>query len=165
MHNFCDTVTNSLQWLDHHSDCTDYTFYADSLGVYSLIDHFICSRDIVECNDCVINIHNDDDNLSDHLAIECCLHIEALCPYAGNSSECLLSRNTSPKLLWDRANLDEYRHLLNMYLSGIILPYEALSCSDVECSGHRDCIESYYNDIVRYLHLASQCVPCASVGI
>ena len=66
-----------------------------------MIDHFICSRDIVECNDCVI-IHNDDDNLSDRLAIEYSLHIEALCPYVGNSSECLLSRNTSPKLLWDR---------------------------------------------------------------
>ena len=52
-----------------------------------------------------------------------------------------------------------------MYLSGIILPCEALSRSGAECSGHRDCIESYYNDIVRCLNLASQCVPCARDGI
>ena len=99
-------------------DCVDYTFNAVSLGVYSLSDHFLCSRSIVHCNDSVI-IHNDDDNLSDHLAIECSFHIESLSPCAGDSYECFASRKTLPKLLWERANVSEYQYLLNMYLSGI----------------------------------------------
>ena len=63
VHNLCKK--NNLMWLDHHVDCVDYTFNAVNLGVYSLIDHFICSRSIVDCSDSVI-IQNDDDNLSDH---------------------------------------------------------------------------------------------------
>ena len=76
----------------------DYTFNAVSLGVFSLTDHFISLGSIVNPSDSVI-IHNDDDNLSDHLAIECSFCIQPLSPCAGNSSECLASRNTLPKLM------------------------------------------------------------------
>jgi len=122
------------------------------------------SGDNVHCNDSVI-IHNDDDNLSDHLAIECSFHIESLSPCAGDSYECLASRKTLPKLLWERANVSEYQYLINMYLSGITLPNAALSCNGQGRSGHKDHIEIYYNDIVRCLAAASQCVPCTRVGV
>ena len=52
-----------------------------------------------------------------------------------------------------------------MYLSGITLPSVAISCNGQGCSGHKDHIEKYYNDIVRCLAAASQCVPCTRVGV
>ena len=41
----------------------------------------------------------------------------------------------------------------------------AISCNGQGCSGHKDHIEKYYNDIVRCLAAASQCVPCTRVGV
>jgi len=110
-------------------------------------------------------IHNDDDdNLSDHLAIECSFHIETLCPCVGDSNEYLESRKTLPRLLWERANVSEYQYLRNMHLNGITSPSEALSYNGQRC-GHKEHIENYYDDIVRCLAAASQCVPCTRVGV
>ena len=84
--------------------------------------------------------------LSDHLAIECSFYIEPPSPCI---YECLASRNTLPKLLWERANVNEYQYLLNNYLSGITLPSEALSCNGQGCSDHKNHLDNYYNDIVK----------------
>jgi len=92
-------------------------------------------------------IHNDDDdNLSDHLAIECSFHIETLFPCVGDSNEYLESRKTLPKLLWERANVSEYQYLRNMHLNGITSPSEALSYNGQRC-GHKEHIMMILLDV------------------
>jgi len=71
---FC--ALNSLLWLDHDANQGDYTFHNDVADKYSLIDHFVCSSDVVDPS-CNINILKDDDNLSDHYAITCNFTIPA----------------------------------------------------------------------------------------
>ena len=54
-------------------DKVQYTFHADNIGHFSLIDHMLVSECLVHDHQSVI-IHVDDSNWSDHYAISCLVH-------------------------------------------------------------------------------------------
>jgi len=52
-----------------------------------------------------------------------------------------------------------YQSSLSTLLAGVILPVDALLCTNSHCSLHRECLEAYYQDIVSCLSAAgSHCV-------
>jgi len=154
--NFCSA--NQLYWLDHVTDSVDYTYHTSSLHHYSLIDHFICSDDLITNNEQVL-IHNDGDNMSDHLAISCIL------PVAVPPDVLKLKKESIWKPMWDKADLDYYQMSVSNNLSNIALPIDALNCTDSSCHVHYLQIEKYYHDIVQCLKLAERtCVPTFRVG-
>ena len=62
--NFC--ANNNFLWADVHSNNVSYTYHNDKLQCFSLIDHILCSPELVRTQDCVeILLHGD--NLSDHV--------------------------------------------------------------------------------------------------
>ena len=63
---FC--VASRLEWLDSAPVGVNYTYHNDALLTHSLIDHFICSPELVQSQQYVY-IMDDGDNLSDHYAI------------------------------------------------------------------------------------------------
>jgi len=97
--NFC--AANHLHWLDHVMDSVDYTYHTSSLHRYSLLDHFICSQDLVTNNERVL-IHNDGDNMSDHLAISWALPVSVLPDVLKYKKESVW------KPMWEKADLDYY---------------------------------------------------------
>jgi len=68
---FCSK--NNIVWLDLVVDKVQYTFHADNIGHFSLIDHMLVSECLVHDHQSVI-IHVDDSNWSDHYAISCLVH-------------------------------------------------------------------------------------------
>jgi len=75
---FC--IRNNIVFLDHLDDmvidmtCLNYTFHADRMGRFSLIDQMIASECLVQGRQSVA-IHVDDSNVSDHYAISCPIDI------------------------------------------------------------------------------------------
>jgi len=57
-----------LQWLVEECGGTNYTYFNTVLGHYTLIDYLMGSPELLNSPNCV-KVHDDGDNLSDHLAI------------------------------------------------------------------------------------------------
>jgi len=147
-----------MLWLDHSTGNVDYTFHCNSLGNYSLIDHFLCSPELVAGAQSV-TINNDGDNLSDHLCILCSLNVPKSLGTIKNNRSCVW------KSQWDKADIEWYKSVVTDYLDSIALPTEALHCNAVNCHCHTEQIEQYYSDIVGCLKLAERlCVPRYKVG-
>jgi len=108
------------------------------------------------------NITDNGDNLSDHFAI----HYRFQLPCGHTHSHHSHSPESARKLLWDRADLTAYQSSLSTLLAGVILPVNALLCTNSHCSLHRECLEAYYRDIVSCLLAAgSHCVPFSKLDI
>ena len=152
---FC--VANNLIWLDHILDGVDYTFHNDTASRYSLIDHFMCSPELINGR-AVVHILNDGDNVSDHLAITCQFSVAASL-YKTKSNTC-----SHVKLMWDKANLDMYQFGLSDALSCIELPVDALLCTVSNCQKHYVQLEHYHDTIVHCLNTSSQYIPSIKVG-
>ena len=159
LNNFC--TVNNFMWLDPASDAVNYTYHNDSLGTYTLIDHFLCSPQLNgSCSLACTQILTDGDNTSDHLAIKCEFR-SAEMPADVNSSKCTMS-----KLIWEKADLEMYQSVLRDALSHIALPYDALLCSEPSCKIHGEELECYYNALVYCLNVSGQqCVPSVKVGL
>jgi len=66
----------------------------------------------------------------------------------------------SPKLLWDKANIDGYRADVYEHLSRVQLPVKALLCNECCDETHHVDIENYYNSLISCLRsAASDSVP------
>ena len=63
--NFC--ANNNFLWADVHPNNVSYTYHNDKLQCFSLIDHILCSPELVRTQDCV-EILPHGDNLSDHVS-------------------------------------------------------------------------------------------------
>ena len=158
----CDSLTgfcvaNNLIWLDHILDGVDYTFHNDTASRYSLIDHFMCSSELINGR-AVVHILNDGDNVSDHLAITCQFSVAASL-YKTKSNTC-----SHVKLMWDKANLDMYQFGLSDALSCIELPVDALLCTVSNCQKHYVQLEHYHDTIVHCLNTSSQYISSIKVG-
>ena len=156
---FCNV--NNISWLDHATDVVDYTYYNDTLGTYSLLDHFLCSAELSGLDSSISShILNDGDNTSDHLAIRCEFPTGSKLPNA-KIGTCSVS-----KLLWDKADVQSYQSTLRETLSYINLPYDALLCTKSACTDHSTQLEHYYTEIVNCLvACGEQCIPHVKVGI
>ena len=153
----CDNV---LVWLDHDPTTRSHTFHNDTVGRYSLIDHFMCSVDLVSPISNV-KILTDDNNLSDHYAIIYGF-ASNICEASSDSKQC----DVGARLDWQRADIGRYQSVLTSLLSNIALPVDALLCGDTLCDIHSDSLDNYYNSIVECLLAASKCsVPAVKVGV
>ena len=68
MRNFSDR--NNLLWIEPINGSVDYTYHNDVNAHFSLIDHFLCSPNLVTVSKSA-HILVDGDNPSDHWAIYC----------------------------------------------------------------------------------------------
>jgi len=94
-----------------------------------------------------IYIHVDDSNLSDHYAISCLVHTDNTQKVQSSAPS-----KKAVKLMWDKADLDLYRSVLQLQLSRITIPTDALLCDHCMCSEqHELLLDKYYNDIVNCL--------------
>ena len=114
-----------------------------------------------------MKIHDDGDNLSDHLATSCNFVL-----HNGTTHNDVTSARVT-KLQWDKADTTSSRHitptttgyetLLNQLLSNVTLPIDALLCSKHDCS--KD-LESYYGMIKNCISVASSAsVPLMKIGV
>jgi len=158
--NFC--ANNNFLWADVHSNNVSYTYHNDKLQCFSLIDHILCSPELVRTQDCVeILLHGD--NLSDHLAISCACSVSVL---SSSSPKHTSLPSCTPKLNWDKGDITAYHTVLSQSLSNIALPTEALLCSGKECGGHHSCLQRYYSEIITSLDIAAkQCIPTVKAGV
>ena len=155
---FCSA--NNLCWLDHFTDKVGYTFHNSSMSHCSLIDHFICSSELL-ANDTRSSIHDDGDNLSDHLAISCRVSVNTLDSPALSQE----SSNVLWKPQWDKVNVQWYQSVVSEQLANIVLPRDLLYCDGNDCGCPVEKIDKYYSDIVKSLKFAEDlCVPCTKIG-
>ena len=154
---FC--TDNELCWIDTCTDHIDYTYYNDTNDHYSLIDHFICSANLIgEGDKSVIMV--DGLNTSDHFAISLKINLHTLLGGLGSSVPSIT------KLRWDRANLQLYQSVCAQSLASLDLPLDALLCTKRECVKHNCDLGCYYKDIVRCLNIASvSAVPRVITGV
>jgi len=116
---FCST--NNLCWSEPVENSVQYTFHNDVNDHFSLINHFICSAQLLKDIICTHILLNGA-NTSDHLAIS--ITLAALEYYSSVSA----NQETGLKLQWDKADLDVYRNILTQMLSTVTLPTDALLC-------------------------------------
>ena len=135
MRNFSDR--NNLLWIEPINGSVDYTYHNDVNAHYSLIDHFLCSPNLVTVSKSA-HILVDGDNPSDHWAIYCdfwCSKLDSRHPSCPN---------TTLKPQWDKANTDSYKALLSGLLSQTCLPIDALTCNGSNCCDHTAVLDAYY---------------------
>jgi exonuclease III len=160
---FCGA--NHLVWLDHDTSSVSYTYHNDKVGCHTLIDHFVCSPDLVDVTQ---NVHIciDGDNMSDHLAISNRVSMASWSHMPKNSNNVSKSVNSSVRLLWEKVDIVRYQSVLCSRLADISLPIDALCCVDSNCDSHQAYLEQYYCDIIGCLATAGLiCVPSVKVGI
>ena len=137
------------------SDCNiPYTFECLATGSRSCIDHMLISDNMT---DRVVRHYSYDgiDNASDHLAI-----ITQFDMKCARSS--LPPMSKKQRVAWYKASpkdIDAYKNKLDEELSNIVLPDECITCLDVFCDKHHDCIETFCNDIISACINASKTVP------
>ena len=128
----------------------DYTFESKINGARSLLDHIIVSENMYDLvsNVCV---KHDGDNLSDHspvIAEICCQSAYVPSPP---------KQGSYPRFKWkDVQASDKYQDKLNILLSDVSLPYEALSCRNFHCSEHNYEIQLFHDNIVNCCLQASE---------
>ena len=127
---FC--TDNELCWIDTCTDHIDYTYHNDTNDHYSLIDHFICSANLIGEGD-KSAIMVDGLNTSDHFAISLEINLHTLLGGLGSSAPSIT------KLRWDRANLQLYQSVCAQSLASLDLPLDALLCTErakgIDCLG------------------------------
>ena len=141
----------------------EYTYFQDSLGRYSLIDHMFISCSLL-CN--VIQYCTVDSglNFSDHVPIRCVIAF----PFSSNlqgmnhmGTRKEHKNKTCKVLRWDKEDLQLYYDYTGQMLQDLYIPYGLLCCKcDSTPCCHRDDINKFYHQIINSLHLAaSRCVP------
>jgi len=142
---------NNIEWLDPVVDKVQYTFHADNIGHFSLIDHMLVSECLVHDHQSVV-IHVDDSNWSDHYAISCLVHTDNT-----QIVQSSVPSKKAVKLMWDKADLDLYRSVLQWQLSRITIPTDALLCDHCMCSEqHELLLDKHYSDIVNCFATSSE---------
>jgi len=154
---------NHLRWCDIDvNSIVNYTFHNDSVNNYSLIDHFICSEEIVTDSSSV-TILNDGDNMPDHFAINNTFAVPHITTYDLAEQKC--KANITYKKLWEKADITLYQSCLRSHLSNIVVPVHSLDCNSKNYCDHFD-LEQYYRDIIHCLESsADSCIPSVKIGL
>ena len=101
------------------------------------------------------------DNLSDHIPVSLSLDIDVC--YSHEIKSVL-----NEKLLWSAAtdlDIDQYKRKLDIELSSIVLPVDALYCSKLTCNEHNHELQILYYDIVEACLRASNIIPSIKQNI
>ena len=70
--------------------------------------------------------------------------------------------NTGSKLLWTAstaADIDQYQRQLDVNLSHIVLPVNALYCKNRICNDHKQELQLLHDNIIEACVNASKCIP------
>lgn len=144
-------------------DCNNvgYSFYNDTAGLRTLIDHVVFPSELLHL---VLKyaVLEDGDNLSDHLAISLCINCN-FCPIIHSNNRSSLSLGA---LRWDKGDLKEYYRITFELLSKIKID-KLCCCSDNVCcnNDHRIDIEVLCAEICHCLSTAaSLCIPRVRKG-
>ena len=136
-----------------------FTFESKINGSRSIIDHFIISESLINSVEKYYDKH-DIDNLSDHYPICMSLNVQI----ERSPSESYVSNNS--KLLWEKATelqIVNYKNMLDLKLSEIQIPMEAIQCKNVFCEKHCNDIVSFHDDIINAYIMSSFCnIPVSS---
>ena len=146
-----------LEVCDHlNSASTDYTYFHETLGQKSFIDHFFVHKELHNIvSD--FKIINDGANLSDHLPISITLILPALKNADKNNSV----KHVIHEFRWDKGDLDSYYMLTGRMFQSIAHDFPCL-LHDTNCDNNNCCldIDIYYNEIVHCLvNTANSCIP------
>ena len=153
---FCSS--NNLCWVEPVDGSINYTYHSDVNDHYSLIDHFICSSQLIKSIKSTCILINDT-NTSDHLAISLTVKAQV------KSNTVPEAKDNYDKLQWEKADLGWYRYVLSGLLSELTIPTEALCCSEPGCHKHFCALEAYYLDLISCLHdAANMTVPKVKVN-
>ena len=120
----------------------EYTF-ENSAGARSLIDHCIISHNLMDSLKC-FNDYDTINNSSDHLPIFAQFKIK--CSYVKAES-----RPSVKSVSWYKATIDDvnkYKECIDNSLKNVVLPEDALSCNDLECTLHRSTLEELYYTLI-----------------
>lgn len=154
LHQFCESECLQFCLLDDHSKI-DYTYENSFSGTYSILDHFVLSECLSSCVTKYICVH-EGDNLSDHSPVLLDLNVtveNVMSPRAQAAYKPAWNCSTDMQV-------DQYKMLVKNLLGKVSIPYEAIACTDLECTQHFDCINKYHDDILNTcIEAANQCIP------
>ena len=130
----------------------DFTFRSKGTGAVSLIDHFILSDNIF---DRLMSFESIDsiNNFSDHVAVKCAVELEV--SYS-NTNVRRVKEVCKPA--WNKASsmeLKNYISLLDEFLKNIIVPVDAISCTNPFCNTHSIEISIFHDSIIKAMVEAS----------
>ncbi len=150
------TSEDMCNGLYHASSQVDFTFESKASGARSTIDHFLITENLFSLvTD--YHVHHSGDNLSDHSPLYMTMNIPAT--HTGENSE----TSFSTKLNWNSASPEDllkYAAAIDAKLDSIVMPWEALHCTDHFCSIHDHQIERFHNDIIGVcLDASRQSIP------
>ena len=125
------------------------SFYVDSTGACSLIDHFVISSSLIN-SVTILEIVDSGANLSDHCAVELHLNVPANKVKSNVSNN--RNQSTTYCLRWDKANLALYFCMSLTGLNNIKVPWYLLYAdSSTDKSEIMNDINSFYKSIVSIL--------------
>ena len=123
----------------------DYTYINRATGATSCIDHYFLTYNLSDCVE-YLKVNHRGDNLSDHDPIQMKLRI----PIARLQFK---KRQVNTSVNWSKATntqIDNYRGVQENLLKDIVIPFDAIQCSDLkcQCKNHINAINKYCKDIV-----------------
>ena len=124
---------------------TTFSYESKINGDRSLLDHFLVSDNTFYAITEYTSLQHGQ-NLSDHNAIRLVLDIDV--NYVVLSD---LDSVRAQSCDWAKATenqLELYKQQLNLQLSSIVLPVEALHCCDTNCSKHNQSLQAYHDAII-----------------
>ena len=135
-----------------------YTYFHDSLGRHSVIDHVFVDKSI--CGN-VIKYETIDSgvNLSDHVPISCTLAIRLGADSGEVGQHCNNRKNTVGNVLrWDKGDRSMYYNITGQLLQGLRVPYVLLisKCNDQTCC-HKSSINRFYKELIDIMQYATKC--------
>ena len=139
---FCDSESFIISDLLPLSN-VKYTFECQSSGNKSFIDHILVTPNIQSyIKSCVA--YDSINNSSDHISV--ILELNINCSYLKTNQIV-----NQPGIAWYEStidNLNDYKKMLDLELSKIAIPLNALNCQKIDCKEHSDDIDKFHNDIL-----------------
>jgi len=135
----------------------DYTYFQDTLGRYSVIDHMFTDEKLYNS---IIKYYVVESgvNFSDHVPIACTF---GLLNYVHDDKNSNQHRREKHKascevLRWDKGDLALYYEYTGQLLQSMSVPYHLLSCKcDVQSCMHVADINYFYNQLVAVLNCSA----------
>lgn len=148
--------------VSHPCSRVDYTFESKATGTRSTIDHFVLSENL-HSKIQMYSVLHEGDNLSDHSPVVLSLSLPVM--YAWHRTNGT-DKQHRPRTNWKTAtdqDVQEYGRVLDLTLSSIAVPWEAIQCTDYYCTMHNTSLENFHNDIVNACLLSSErTIPATS---
>ena len=122
---------------------------------YSTIDHFVASTGVYNIITEAGVVHSGA-NPSNHSPI--------FAKLAVGFDPLVEPTRSQPRSSWEKANTDareEFKKVLGTKLRGLDIPEDCLSCRDIHCKAHTECLEEYTVNVLELIESAGkETLPC-----